>query len=205
MAAMTQTSDQLTARPPGRPRSERAAKAIITATLELLAQEGGVTGVSIEAVAARACVGKTTIYRRWPNKEALIVDALAALKEPLPPLPGESARDDLIAFTKAFVSDKSDKKRLDCYWSVMSGAERYPDLMARFTREVIEPRREAMREVLRRGIANGELRPDLDIEMTLWLILGAVTNRARAFGAGPIPDDFAERAVDSLLTGISLR
>src|ERR1043165_4470484 len=81
---MTQTSDQLTARPPGRPRSERAARAIIDATLDLLAEEGGVTGVSIEAVAARAGVGKTTIYRRWPNKEALIIDALAALKEPFP-------------------------------------------------------------------------------------------------------------------------
>ena len=74
---MAQTSDRLTARPPGRPRSERAARAIIDATIDLLAEEGGVAGVSIEAVAARAGVGKTTIYRRWPNKEALIIDALA--------------------------------------------------------------------------------------------------------------------------------
>ncbi len=203
MSAMTQTSDQLATRPPGRPRSERADKAIIAATLDLLAEEGGVRGVSIEAVAARACVGKTTIYRRWPNKEALIVDALAALKEPLPTPVGESVRDDLIAFTKVFVSDKSDTKRLDCYWSVMSGAERYPELMARFTREVVEPRREAIRELFRRGIATGELRPDLDIDMAHWMLMGAVTNRARAYGAGPFPADFAERAVDTLLAGIS--
>src|SRR5437764_14075432 len=108
---MTQTSDQLAARPPGRPRSERADKAIVDATLDLLAEEGGVTGVSIEAVAARAGVGKTTIYRRWPNKEALIIDALAALKEPFPVPRGDSARDDLVALAHAFVSDRSDKKR----------------------------------------------------------------------------------------------
>src|SRR4051812_27075223 len=104
---MTQTSDQVTVRPPGRPRSERAARAIIDATLALLAEEGGVTGVSIEAVAARAGVGKTTIYRRWPNKEALIIDALADLKEPFPAPRGESARDDLIAIARAFVTDRA--------------------------------------------------------------------------------------------------
>src|SRR3954465_15070277 len=126
---MTQTSDRLTtARPPGRPRSERAAKAIIDATLDLLAEEGGVAGVSIEAVAARAGVGKTTIYRRWPNKEALIIDALADLKEPFPKPLGDSAREDLMAIAHALVADRADKKRLGCYWSIMGGAERYPEL-----------------------------------------------------------------------------
>ncbi|WP_329257604.1 TetR/AcrR family transcriptional regulator [Actinoallomurus sp. NBC_01490] len=193
------------ARPPGRPRSERADKAIVEATVDLLAEEGGVTGVSIEAVAARAGVGKTTIYRRWPNKEALIIDALAALKEPFPAPVGASVRDDLVAIAQAFVSNKTDRKRLDCYWSIMGGAERYPDLMARFTREVIEPRRDVIRLVLRRGVASGELRADLDVETTLWLIMGALAQRARAFGVGPVPDDFATRVVDTLMTGISGR
>src|SRR3954463_814071 len=110
---MTQTTDRLTtARPPGRPRSERAAKAIIEATLDLLAEEGGVAGVSIEAVAARAGVGKTTIYRRWPHKEALIIDAFATLKEPFPAPRGDSVRDDLVAIAQAFMTDKTDKKRM---------------------------------------------------------------------------------------------
>ncbi|MDN3353283.1 TetR/AcrR family transcriptional regulator [Actinomadura sp. DC4] len=201
---MTQTSDQLTtARPPGRPRSERADKAIIDATLDLLAEEGGVAGVSIEAVAARAGVGKTTIYRRWPNKEALIIDALAALKAPFPAPVGDSVRDDLVAIARAFMTDKTDKKRLDCYWSIIGGAERYPELMARFTREVIEPRRDVLRMVLRRGIASGELRADLDVEVTLWLMLGAVAQRARARAAGPMPDDFAVSVVDTLMAGIT--
>ncbi|MFB9834439.1 TetR/AcrR family transcriptional regulator [Actinoallomurus acaciae] len=192
-------------RRPGRPRSERADKAIVEATVDLLAEEGGVAGVSIEAVAARAGVGKTTIYRRWPNKEALIIDALAALKEPFPPPVGESVRDDLIAIAQAFVSNKTDKKRLDCYWSILGGAERYPELMGRFTREVIEPRRDVIRMVLRRGVASGELRADLDVETTLWLIMGTMAQRTRAFGVGPVPDDFATRVVDALMTGIAGR
>ncbi|MCO5996426.1 TetR/AcrR family transcriptional regulator [Actinoallomurus rhizosphaericola] len=202
---MTHTTEPCSARPPGRPRSERADKAIVDATLDLLAEEGGVAGVSIEAVAARAGVGKTTIYRRWPNKEALIIDALAALKEPLPEPRGESVREDLIALARAFVADKSDKKRVDCYWSVLGSAERYPELMDRFTREIMEPRREVMREVLRRGAASGDLRPDLDVELTLWMLTGAITHRTRAADAGPVPEDFPERVVDALLTGLAPR
>jgi AcrR family transcriptional regulator len=200
---MTRTGEA--ARPPGRPRSERADRAIIDATIALLAEEGGVAGVSIEAVAARAGVGKTTIYRRWPHKEALIIDALAALKGPIPALRGESARADLRAIARAFMTDKADRKRLDCYWSLMSEAEKYPQLMARFVREVIEPRREAMRAVLRRGIAAGELRPDLDVEVTLWLIMGAIAQRSRALGTAPIPADFADRVIDTVLSGIAPR
>ncbi|HEY0540363.1 MAG TPA: TetR/AcrR family transcriptional regulator [Actinoallomurus sp.] len=199
---MTQTTDQVTARPPGRPRSERAAKAIIEATLDLLAEEGGVAGVSIEAVAARAGVGKTTIYRRWPNKEALIIDALAALKAPLPAPVGDSVRDDLVAIARAFLTDKASNRHLDWYWSIMGGASRYPELIARFTREVVEPRRDVIRTVLRRGIGSGELRADLDVEIALWLMMGALAQRARAFGAGPIPDEFPAKVIDTLLSGI---
>jgi AcrR family transcriptional regulator len=197
------TQNQLTsARPPGRPRSERAERAIIDATLDLLAEEGGVAGVSIEAVAARAGVGKTTIYRRWPNKEALIIDSLAALKVPFPEPRGESVRDDLIALAGAFLTDKTDRKRFDCYWNITGGAEKYPDLMTRFTREIVEPRRDVIRSVLRRGIATGELHADLDVEVALWLIMGAVAQRARALGTGPVPDDFVPKVIDVLLSGI---
>jgi len=62
-------------RKPGRPRSAQAHKAILDATLELLAEEG-FHGLSIEAVAAKAGVGKTTIYRRWPSKDELVMDAI---------------------------------------------------------------------------------------------------------------------------------
>src|SRR5690242_3897693 len=85
---------------PGRPRSARVDEAIIEAVLELLAEGVPVEALSIEAVAARAGVGKATIYRRWANKDALLVDAVAALKGPLPELAGESLRDDLVTLLR---------------------------------------------------------------------------------------------------------
>src|SRR5580704_5442851 len=69
-------------RRPGRPRSEQAEQAIIDAALELFG-ERGVEGVCVEAVAARAGVGKATIYRRWPSKEELLIAALGTTRAPL--------------------------------------------------------------------------------------------------------------------------
>src|SRR5262250_1503083 len=88
------------ARRAGRPRSEQADRAIIRATLDLFA-ESGAEGLCIEQVAARAGVGKATIYRRWPGKEDLLLDALGALRAPLPEPKGESVRDDLTALVEA--------------------------------------------------------------------------------------------------------
>src|SRR5260221_12486896 len=75
----------------GRPRSEQADRAIIDATLEMFA-ESGAEGLCIEKVAARAGVGKATIYRRWPGKEDLLLDAPAALQAPLPGPRGGAGR-----------------------------------------------------------------------------------------------------------------
>src|SRR5258705_13392688 len=81
---------------PGRPRSVRADEAIIDAVIELLGEGTSTDAISIEAVAAKAGVGKATIYRRWSNKEALIIEAVSSMKGP-PPVPkGESVRDDLV-------------------------------------------------------------------------------------------------------------
>ncbi|MGI8334137.1 TetR/AcrR family transcriptional regulator [Actinomadura scrupuli] len=201
---MTETTERLAARPPGRPRSERAEKAIIDATLDLLIEEAGVAGVTIEAVAARAGVGKTTIYRRWANKEALIVDALATLKEPVPPLAGVTARDDLITLTQA-IRPPGDR-RFDCVWNILGGAAKHPELVRKFQQDVLEPRREVFRGVLRRGVASGEFRDDLDIEVAEAIILGAMTLRARSLDRDrALPEDFAPRLVDTVLRGFSAR
>src|SRR3954453_2356232 len=86
---------------PGRPRSARVDEAIVEAVFELLSSGQSADAISIEAVAAKAGVGKATIYRRWPNKEALLIDAVLAMKGPLPVPVGESVRDDLIMLIKA--------------------------------------------------------------------------------------------------------
>ena len=89
---------------PGRPRSERADRAIIDAALSLFA-EPGPEGLCIEQVAARAGVGKATIYRRWPGKEDLLLDAIATLQAPLPEPRGVSVREDLVTLLSAMAAD----------------------------------------------------------------------------------------------------
>ncbi|MFI6731566.1 TetR/AcrR family transcriptional regulator [Nonomuraea sp. NPDC050451] len=192
-----------TARPAGRPRSEKAEKAIIEATLDLIGEGMGVSDLSIEAIASRAGVGKTTIYRRWSNKEDLVVDALATLKAPVPSLSGTSVRDDLISLLEAMRSE-SGVARNRCVMKIaMSEADRYPQLMDRFVKRAIEPRRQAMRAVIERGIANGELRPDLDVSMGMAVLTGTMLWYTKWGPAGDLAPDLAERVVDAALAGMA--
>ncbi|MET7462659.1 TetR/AcrR family transcriptional regulator [Nonomuraea sp. NPDC005501] len=192
------------ARPAGRPRSEKAEKAIVEATLDLIAEGMGVAELSIEAIASRAGVGKTTIYRRWSNKEDLVVDALATLKAPPPPVAGVSVHDDLVTLLSA-MQDEKRKSRTRCIINIaMSDADRYPRLMERFVKIAIEPRKQAVRDVVQRGIDSGELRPDVDVEVALATLSGAMLWHTK-WGNGDVTDDFSTRVVDQVLSGLTSR
>ncbi|GID93176.1 TetR family transcriptional regulator [Amorphoplanes digitatis] len=185
---------------PGRPRDARADAAIIEAVLDLLAAGQSADALSIEAVAARAGVGKATIYRRWPNKEALLIDAVATMKGPLPMPAGESVRDDLVMLVAAMRN-----KRMEEYGKVTACL--LPELlkrpeMYRIYRSVMEPRRDIMRQVLRRGVENGELRADLDIELTLLMLAGPTITQNMLRWNPNVPDEgYAEALVDAVLRG----
>ena len=191
-----------TARRPGRPRSEQAEQAIIEATLDLFAEQG-FEGACVEAVAARAGVGKATIYRRWPNKEELLLAAFGSLKSPFPEPAGVSVRDDLLAMVKVMCADKSDPRKARRYALLLGDGDKYPRLMARYKETVVQPRRDAMRAVIQHGIQTGELRPDTDVEIAMLTLTGVIMAHER--DAGTLDDDFATRLVDGLLTGLSAR
>jgi AcrR family transcriptional regulator len=190
-------------RRPGRPRSERADRAIIEATLSLLA-ESGAAGLCIEKVAARAGVGKATIYRRWPGKEDLLLDAIACLKAPLPEPRGQTVRDDLLALIEAMCQQFADPCHMREFALLLGEGAAYPRLMARYTETVIEPRREVIRTVLRRGVATGELRADIDVDAALFMMVGAVLARSR-YGDAPVEPGYAGRVVDEMMSGIGAR
>jgi AcrR family transcriptional regulator len=190
-------------RRPGRPRSERAEQAILDATLEAIA-ERGVDGVGCEDVAARAGVGKATLYRRWPGKEDLLIAAFASLKSPLPEPRGESAREDLIAMLDVMADDADDPRYARQFALLHGEGERYPRLVKRYKEQVVEPRRELIRSVLRRGVATGELRADTDIEIAMLTLTGAVMARGK-HDRTPAEPGFATRVVDELLRGIGAR
>jgi len=190
-----------TGRRPGRPRSEQAEQAIIEATLELFA-ERGFDGVCVEAVAARAGVGKATIYRRWPNKEELLLAAFGSLKSPFPEPKGVSVRDDLLAMVQVMCADKADPRKARRYALLLGEGDKYPRLMARYKETVVQPRREAMRAVIRHGVETGELRPDTDVEIAMLTLTGVIMAQEKD---GILDDDFAVRLVDGLLQGLSVR
>ena len=191
------------ARRPGRPRSEQAEQAIIEATLDLFAEKG-FEGVCVELVAARAGVGKATIYRRWPNKEELLLAAFGSLKSPLPEPKGVSIRDDLLAMVEVMCADKADPRKARRYALLLGEGEKYPRLMARYKETVVEPRREVMRAVIRRGVETGDLRPDTDVEIAMLQLTGAIMAQEKS-QAAMLDDDFAARLVDGLLLGLSTR
>ncbi len=190
-------------RRPGRPRSEAAEQAIIDATLDLFAEQG-FEGVCVELVAARAGVGKATIYRRWPNKEELLLAALGSLKSPYPEPRGVSVREDLLAIIEVMCADKADPRKARRYALLLGEGEKYPRLMARYKAEVVEPRRDMVRAVIRRGIETGELRRDTDVEIAMLTLTGAIMAQEKSLD-GTFDGDFAARLVDGLLLGCSAR
>jgi AcrR family transcriptional regulator len=192
-----------TARRPGRPRSERAEQAIIDATIEAIG-ERGIDGVHCEDVAARAGVGKATLYRRWPGKEDLLIAAFAAMRRPLPQPRGESVREDLIRLLTVVAADADDPRYAQQYALLHGAGERYPRLVARYKERVVEPRRDLVRSVLRRGVDTGELRTDIDVEVAMLLLTGAVMARGK-HDSSPAAPGFVDSAVDELLRGIAAR
>src|ERR1700684_3458707 len=187
-------------RRPARPRSEQAEQANIEATLDLFAEQG-FEGVCVEAVAARAGVGKATIYRRWPNKEELLLAAFGSLKSPYPEPAGVSVRDDLVAMLKVMCSDKADPRKARRYALLLGEGEKYTRLMARYKETVVEPRRDIMRAVIRRGIETGELRPDLDVQVAMLTLTGACMAQDQS-ARETLNEEFATRLVDGLLLGV---
>jgi AcrR family transcriptional regulator len=190
-------------RRPGRPRSEQADQAIIEAALSLFA-ESGPEGLCIEKVAALAGVGKATIYRRWPGKEDLLLDALATVKVPLPEPKGKSVRADLVALLEAMCKEAADPRRARLFGLLQGEGANYPRLLARYMETVVEPRREVVRSVLRRGVATGELREGTDVDAALFMLSGAVIVRGR-FGQERLESGYARRIVEELLLGLAAR
>jgi len=190
-------------RRPGRPRSERAERAIIDAALSVFA-ESGPEGLCIETVAARAGVGKATIYRRWQGKEELLLDAIGTLATPLPEPAGRSVREDLVTLLAAMRDSVADPRRAREFALLLGEGAKYPRLMARYVETMLEPRREVIRSVLRRGVATGELRASTDIEAALSMLTGAILARGK-YDRASMPPGYVERVVDELLLGLAPR
>ena len=193
-------------RGPGRPRSARVDEAIISSVIDLLMSGTTAEALSIEAVAAKAGVGKATIYRRWANKEALLVDAVGALKGPLPDLPGVSVREDLVTLLEPVGKHKAINSKASTVLPCLISELRRSPILHQCYQRIVEPRRELMREVLRRGMSAGELRTDLDLEAVIAILVGPMLAQSALDWNPNLPrEGLGRRVVNAVWPAIEAR
>ena len=190
--------DTAPARRRGRPRSSEAELAILQATRELLV-EGGVQGLTIEKAAARAGVAKTTIYRRWRDKDELALAVVLDMVEQVVQLPvlGDT-RAELLAFVSAAVEVLGSTLMGRVMQGLVSDLATDPDLALAFRERVVSVRDAEVERLVERGIAHGDLRPDSDPEMVHELLIGPVYYRLLLTGQ-PLDGAFARRTVDAVM------
>ncbi|MCH7231782.1 TetR/AcrR family transcriptional regulator [Glycomyces sp. L485] len=189
----------------GRPRSSEASNAIIQAALDLIAEEGNTGEVSMERVAERSGVSKATIYRRWSSKEELIAVAVDSLKAPVDiELPHTSVRDDLLTIVRRMSKQFTDREQavLNCVALEMRSN---PELR-KFHEEFHERRRDLVRRVFRLGIERGELRPDMDVELSVVMLVAPILS-IKTYGNWPEleTESLGEKVIDHLLGGLYRR
>ena len=211
-AGLTDTLDEIIAREarpprvsgrPGRPRSDRARRSICDAFRYILLEEG-FDKVRMEHVAARAGVGKATIYRHWPTKQALAHEVLLELATPFLAVPDVGdTRAELLATVLAPMRAMTETDFGPVIAALLSEIAREPELGDPFRASVVQVRRDEVARVLARGIRRGDLRPDVHPDVAVEMLMGPVYFRLM-FG-GALDAEFAEHVVDEVLQGWSMR
>ena len=185
----------------GRPRSETARRKILAAAQALLS-ERGLSGLTVEGIAALAGVGKPTIYRHWPNAQAVAMDAFLESGDAVPgPAGGSSALGTLraqlhgIAATFASPAGRSTA-------AMIAAAQNDSELAKVFRNRFIMKSRETGRALLLQAIEQGAVRADADLEVALDLIYAPLYFRL-LIGHGPLDAAFTDALLDQALEGLS--
>lgn len=185
---------------PGRPLDSSRDAAILRATLEGLV-ELGYDRLSMDDIARRAHAGKGTLYRRWPSKAALVVDAIVAWRDQMAPIrvPDTGSlsgdMDALIAAVPDF--DHAATRQLAVFVGVVGAAARDPELRAVLSDTLLERPRRLLREVLDHAVDRGEISPDRNLELVPDILIGLNLLKIMQWGA---PDrDFVRRVVRDLI------
>lgn len=189
----------------GRPRNEGLRRTILRAAAELL-EERGVDGVTIEAIAERAAVGKQTIYRRWASRAAVLVEAFLSQDDVATggvPDTG-SLRKDLAIFASGLAETAGRDSLRRSVAGLVSASHSDGEVARLFRERFVAPSRAVLRQVLERANGRGELHPDLDVEVAIDALLGAVWYRALISG-GRLDDTYAEALGATLASGIISR
>ena len=190
----------------GRPRSEAVDQAILGAVESLMAGGSSLAGLSMEGIAQQAGVGKATLYRRWPNKEALLIDVVRRLEEPEPELAGESVRDDMVTLLEFMRRRGLAKRSRWVLRAALSQLGSLPELRSLYRERVVQRRRELIRQVVRGGVERGELRADIDPELVVEILIAPMLVRTVLWDDAPLDDPrICELMVDAALQGVAVR
>ncbi|SRR5579875_146903 len=188
----------------GRPRSEGADRAILEAAAALLA-ERGLARMSIEEVAARAGVAKTTVYRRWTSKGAVALDAFVTRYLALQPLPDTgNLRGDLLKALRNWRRAVSDPLIARSLTGLIAEVQGDPVLALAWKVRVVQPIRDQWRRMFERALDRGEIDPGTDVEVAMDLVFGPGYHRL-VHRHLPVTDGFTRSVVDAVLVGIGTR
>ncbi|MEL6320040.1 MAG: TetR/AcrR family transcriptional regulator [Cyanobacteria bacterium J06626_14] len=153
--------DDVSKKSPGRPRSKRSHQAMLQATLELLA-EVGFEAMSMDAIAARAGVGKTTIYRRYSGKEELVADAIESLRQDVVIPDTGHLWSDLDALIENAAQITLSPLGRQTVAMIISSASSNPQFAQIYWTKYLQPRRQAFAIVLERAKVRNEVQAELD-------------------------------------------
>jgi len=186
---------------PGRPRSQSTRDAILKATWAII-EEDGLDSLSIEGVAARAAVGKTTIYRWWTNKRALAVEAFLVEVSPALAFPNTgSAREDIgrqmVQLARVY---RGKTGRIVC--EMIGNGQFDRETLRLFYEGYLLPRRAAAKAVLQRGVDQGEFKSDIDFEAVIDALYAPLFHRV-LIGHASNNAKFLAFLADTVLTAIS--
>jgi AcrR family transcriptional regulator len=187
-------------------RIARSRQAILDATRQLLAEDGDVAALTVEAVAARSGVAKTTIYRRWRDKWQLALDAV--MIDMLPqfddPVDVGDTRKELLTFVNSVVKMLATPPYGPAMQGLVSQIATDADLGRVYREQVVEARRARLAPVIQRGIARGDLRPDSDVGLVHELLVGPIFYRL-LFSGARLDRNLGRRLVDAILAGFAPR
>ena len=183
----------------GRPRAEGLDEALLDVTLDL-AGEVGIHGMSMDDLAQRAGVSKATIYRRWPSKERLVLEALNHAIRPFDLIDTGTLRNDLDAYLVELARRMSEGKASDVLPDLIAASVRDPNLRSSLD-EYIRYRRQPLQTILGRGTQRGELAADTDVEVLIDALIGPFVYR-RLLSHEPLDDDFVERLLQTVLPSV---
>ncbi len=179
------------------PRVERSRTVILSAALDLLG-EAGYGGLTIEAVAARAGVGKSTVYRHWSGKLELVEDAIRTLKAGVIVPTAGSVRERLVDVLRQIAENMAASTWSSCLPAIIDAAERDPEVLD-IQRRLSGERRQLVVDLLAEGRARGEV-PDVDLTLLAECLVGPIVFRRlllhEAFDPGAVP-----LLVDQVLPG----